>query len=112
VEAGAERQPERPRRGSRNKYAEQFFTDFYNDWQQFGVKVIEEVRTTNPYGYLRVAASLLPRLMHIRSESAFAGVSDEELNNVLGEIRRQLLTRAGNSGGAGSKAPSSSDKLN
>jgi hypothetical protein len=104
--------PNGRRPGCRNRFNEAFINDLYADWQQHGVEVIEKVRTEHPQIYLRVCASVQPRDVHIRTESLEQGMSDEEFNYVLGEIRRSRLARAGSADGAGSEAPSSGGKLN
>jgi hypothetical protein len=93
--------------GSRNKLNEKFITALHDDFMQHGVKVIETVRENRPEVYLKVIASILPREMHVRGENTFAGMSDEELSNVLGEIKRQLVARAGSGSGEGSETPPS-----
>ena len=104
--------PNGRRPGCRNKFNEAFITDFYKDWAQHGAEVIEAVRTLHPQIYLRVAASIVPRDVHIRSESMFAGMSNDEVDTLLVEIRRQLAARAGISDRAGSEAPVGTGQLN
>jgi hypothetical protein len=82
----------------------------YDDFVQHGAQVIEEVRVSRPEIYLKVIASILPRQMHVRSESLFAGMTNDDVDQLLGEVRRTLLTRAGASDGAGSEAPVGSNK--
>jgi hypothetical protein len=84
----------------------------HDDFVKHGVQVIEEVREKRPEIYLKVIASILPRDVHIRSESLFEGIPDGQLDQSLVEVRRQLAARAGISDGAGGEAPVSSDKLN
>jgi hypothetical protein len=125
--------------GNRNKLAEsflawlhedwqqganrQFLAELRADWQQHKTEALEAFRAANPAAYVKLMTyvevnyytgivRILPREMHVRSENMFVGMSDEELGNVLGEVRRQLAARAGIGGGAGSEAPSSSDQLN
>jgi len=98
--------------GSRNKLNESFITALYEDFTKHGVKVIERVREERPEIYLKVIASILPREMHVRSESLFAGMSNDDVDNLLVEIRRSLAARAGTSSKAGSEAPVGGDKLN
>jgi hypothetical protein len=96
--------------GNRNKLNEKFILALYEDFSKHGVTVIEEVRVSRPEIYLKVIASILPRQMHVRSESMFAGLSNDDVDNLLVEIRRQLAARAGISDGAGSEAPVGSNK--
>lgn len=57
-------------KGSRNKFAEQFFKDFHNDWLEHGVAAIRDVRKKDPSTYLRVGASLLPKELNINDDKA------------------------------------------
>ena len=48
--------------GARSKIEEAFLRDFYNSWQRKGVDAIDRAADQDPMGYIRVAASLLPRV--------------------------------------------------
>jgi hypothetical protein len=96
--------------GNRNKLNEKFILALYEDFSQFGVAVIEEVRVSRPEIYLKVIASILPRQMHVRSESLFEGMSNGDVERLLTEVRRTLVTRAGTSDGEGSSAPGGGHK--
>jgi hypothetical protein len=95
--------------GSRNKLGEVFFDDLLAEWKQRGQAALTELSAET---LVKIVARILPREMHVRSENTFAGMSDEELSNVLGEIKRQLVARAGSGSSEGSSAPVSGDKLN
>ena len=56
--------PGRPK-GSRNKLAEAFLADIYEDWQQHGPVAIAKVRKDRPHEYLKVVASILPKEIKI-----------------------------------------------
>lgn len=53
-------------KGSRNKFAEQFFTDFHADWKLHGVQVLQDCRKEDPATYLRVAAAIIPKELNIK----------------------------------------------
>lgn len=73
--------PGRPK-GSRNKLGEAFIAALHDDFQDHGVKAIQEVRETRPHEYLKVVASILPKQLEIK-ESAFDGISDEQLAAIV-----------------------------
>ena len=109
-EPGQSRNPNGRPPGNRNKLNEKFILALYEDFTKHGATVIAEVREKRPEIYLKVIASILPRQMHVRSESLFAGMTNDDVDQLLGEVRRTLLTRAGASDGAGSEAPVGSNK--
>lgn len=48
-------------KGSKNKFRDQFWVDLHNDWQEHGATSIAKAREADPLGYVRMAASLLPK---------------------------------------------------
>lgn len=69
-------------KGSRNKLGEAFVQALYNDFETFGVGVIERVREEKPDQYLKVVASLLPKELKITDER---DLTDDQL---IERIRR------------------------
>jgi Family of unknown function (DUF5681) len=53
-------------KGSRNKLGENFLDDVYQKWQQHGSKALETMATSEPGKFCQMAASLLPKEMHIK----------------------------------------------
>lgn len=92
--------PGRPK-GSRNKLGEAFVTALHDDFQLHGVAAIEKVRDERPQDYLKVIASLLPKQVEIK-ETAFDGISEEELAALIVAARSAL--GVAESGGGGSDA--------
>jgi hypothetical protein len=72
--------------GSRNKFGEQFVADFYEDWQQHGAAAIVKLREESVRDYLRVAVAILPKELHVKTES-IEDLSDNELMDILDTIR-------------------------
>ena len=92
--------------GSRNKLGENFFTTLYEHFLEHGPKAIERVYNSRPDVYLKVIASTLPREMHFKNESAFEGLTDDKLDEVIDSVRAVLLAStpteaSGESGYAG-----------
>ena len=48
-------------KGSRNKLAEDFLTDAYQQWQQHGPKALETMATSEPAKFCQMVANLLPK---------------------------------------------------
>ena len=49
-------------KSARSKIEEAFLRDFYDSWKRKGVDAIDRAADADPMGYIRVAASLLPRV--------------------------------------------------
>ena len=77
--------------GNRNKLNEKFILALHDDFVEHGSAVIEKVRKTKPEIYLKVIASILPRELHFKNESAFEGLTDDKLDEVIGSVRAVLL---------------------
>lgn len=80
--------PGRPK-GSRNKFAEDFITDFYNDWLEHGPTVLAVVRAEKPDQYLKAAVAILPKQMDVRV-SEFAELTEDALDKKIAELAGQL----------------------
>lgn len=75
-------------KGSRNKFAEAFIADFLADWEKHGAKALRNARRDDPSGYLRVAASILPKELNITDDQnqldrILESLSDQELHSVI-----------------------------
>src|SRR5262245_59709045 len=90
--------------GSRNKLNEKFILALHDDFVQHGAKVIEQVRKEKPDIYLKVIASILPRELHVKDGSLFDGMSNEQLDEILGSVRAVLAARSPSGLGDGKAA--------
>lgn len=84
-------------KGSRNKLGEAFLSDMYEDWEQNGKSVIEEVRTHKPAVYMKVVASILPRDLNVNI-NPLEDADDAELIQRLRELESVLRPFLGNEG--------------
>lgn len=91
--------PGRPK-GSRNKLGEAFIQAMHDDFLDHGPAVIEAVRTEKPDQYLKVIASILPKQLEIK-DSAFDGISDEQLAAIVAAATAALGIAEDSEGGAG-----------
>jgi hypothetical protein len=98
--------------GNRNKLNEKFILALHDDFVQHGSKVIAKVREEKPDIYLKVIASILPRELHVKDGSVFDGMSNEQLDEILGSVRAVLTARAPSGIGDGTAAAGGQDKLN
>jgi hypothetical protein len=80
--------PGRPK-GSRNKIAEEFFSDFYSHWLENGRAAIQWVFENKPDVYFNGAIKVLPQQVDVRV-SEFAELTDEALDKKLAEMSSQL----------------------
>jgi hypothetical protein len=98
--------------GNRNKLNEKFILALHDDFVQHGARVIEQVRKDKPDIYLKVIASILPRELHVKDGSMFDGMTNEQLDEILGSVRAVLTARAPSGLGDGTAAAGGQDKLN
>lgn len=65
-------------KGSRNRFAEQFFLDFHADWLEHGEEALTSCRKEDPATYCRIAASLIPKELTLKDgDSAFDAFLDQ-----------------------------------
>jgi hypothetical protein len=98
--------------GSRNKLNEKFILALHDDFVEHGPKVIARVREEKPDIYLKVIASILPRELHVKDHSTFDGMTNEQLDEILGTVRAVIAARTPTGLGEGKATPSGRDKLN
>jgi hypothetical protein len=96
--------------GNRNKLNEKFILALHDDFVQHGAKVIEQVRKDKPDIYLKVIASILPRELHVKDGSLFDGMSNEQLDEILGSVRTVLAARTPSGLGDGKATTAGKDK--
>jgi hypothetical protein len=70
-------------RGARNRLGEDFISAIHADFSQHGASVIERVRQEKPAEYLRVVASLLPKMFQIDDDRDLGEMSDAELMAII-----------------------------
>jgi len=90
-------------KGSHNKLAEAFLTAFYHDWIANGATAIAAMRCLDPSGYMRVAASLLPKELNVRDENRLSRMTDEEIDAALEFVTAEIASRTALAAGNGSE---------
>jgi Family of unknown function (DUF5681) len=68
-------------KGSRNKLAENFLDDAYQQWRLHGSKALETMATSEPAKFCQMIAGLLPKEMHIQD----ASLNIREIRHVIVE---------------------------
>ena len=93
-------------KGSRNKLAEDFLADAYQQWQQHGPKALDTMATSEPAKFCQMIASLLPREMHIK-ESALEDMSADDIRDALTRVAaiRDLIGSYAAADGSRIRAP-------
>jgi len=81
--------------GARNRFSEAFLTDFLADWTANGKKVISRVRNDDPSTYLRVAATLLPAKVDVKSSllDDLRDADDDDLRALLVDTLKEAGIR-------------------
>jgi hypothetical protein len=72
-------------KGSRNKLAEDFLADAYQQWQQHGAGALDKMATSEPAKFCQMVASLLPKEMHIK-DAALEDMSTDEIREALARV--------------------------
>jgi len=85
-------------KGARNKLGEQFLEDMQADWLAHGAAAIVAVRETKPDAYLKVVASILPKI--VRVEDA-RDLTDDELTARIRQLAEFAEFALGGFEGAG-----------
>jgi hypothetical protein len=57
------------KKGSRNKLGEQFLLDAYEEWKRSGPAALKTMAETDPGGFVRVIAAILPAKLDVTIES-------------------------------------------
>ena len=94
-------------KGSRNKLAEDFLSDAYQQWQQHGSKALETMATSEPAKFCQMVAGLLPKEMHIK-DAALEDMTTDEIRDALARIAtiRALIGSYEGADGDGISPPS------
>jgi len=77
-------------RGSRNKLAEDFLSDAYQQWQQHGSKALETMATSEPAKFCQMVAGLLPKESVLQDER----VQLSEIKLVIVQANKPVINNA------------------
>ena len=77
-------------RGSRNKLAEDFLADAYQQWQQHGSKALEKMATSEPAKFCQMVAGLLPKESVLQDER----VQLSEIKLVIVDANKPIINNA------------------
>lgn len=91
-------------KGSRHKFAEVFLKDFLADWELHGAEVIQRCREEDPAVFLKVAASILPKDLHIKEgESAIETLLEQFGDDQLDKFITGIIALGTSKGSQGSE---------
>ena len=85
--------PGRPR-GARNRLQSGFLHALAEDFEKHGADAIKICRIEEPARYVQIVASLMPRELEIEHQTATSDLDDEQLDNLITQIRQHLLTKS------------------
>jgi hypothetical protein len=77
-------------KGSRNLLCRAMLDDLAADWAEGGAAAIKIMRIEEPAQYCKMMASILPRELWF--ENTATELDDDQLTELIGRIREQLLT--------------------
>ncbi len=75
-------------KGSKNRLGEEFIRALADDFEAHGTGAIEAVRVERPHEYLKIIASILPKIIEFKSKND--GMSDDELRAAFIAAAREL----------------------
>ena len=87
-------------KGSRNLISEAFLKDLAAEWEASGPAALKVMAKTDPSGFVKVTAALLPREFEI-TETQIMQISDEEINELRDELKRRIEQRRAFAGSIG-----------
>jgi hypothetical protein len=81
-------------KGARNRLQSSFLYALAEDFEKHGADAIKICRIEDPARYVQIVASLMPRELEIEHQTATSDLDDEQLDNLIIQIRQQLLTKS------------------
>jgi hypothetical protein len=79
-------------KGARAKLEYAFLDDLYADWKEHGAATLAAAREKDPVGYVKVAASLMPK--QIQDDSGLEDFNRDELRLAIDALRSFVALRA------------------
>ncbi len=76
-------------KGSRNKLGEAFLEALHKDFQENGEEAIAAARKESPLGYVRVCASILPKVLNVKHDP-LDEMTDDQLREHVQRIAKEL----------------------
>jgi hypothetical protein len=95
--------------GTRNRLQGSFWRALAEDFDEHGVQAIRDARESDPMGYIKTVASLMPR--QFEQTSPLNELTDAELNAGIDYLRSKLSIASLGTGAGETKLPQSSREL-
>jgi len=83
-------------KGTRNKIQADFLKELSEDFEVHGRDAIEKMRATDPSGYVRTVAALLPKEVEVHS--SLDELSDDQLSAIITACRAILIAQGAGEG--------------
>jgi Family of unknown function (DUF5681) len=93
-------------KGARSKLEEAFLADLLKDWQENGAATLIKAREKDPVGYVKVAASLMPK--QVDTDSALEGITRDELRLAITALQSFCAPRNAPEDGKDTREPGAS----
>lgn len=77
-------------KGARNRLGEDFLKAMAEDFEEHGAEAIQQVRRDRPQDYLKVIASILPKIISVKTDD-LESLSDDELRLAYAREARKLI---------------------
>jgi hypothetical protein len=87
-------------KGSRNRISEAFLKDLAAEWEVSGAAALKIMAKEEPGNFVKVTAALLPKEFEI-NDNRLADLNDDELENLINEVRGKLRTAIVEHAGSG-----------
>jgi hypothetical protein len=87
-------------KGTRNTISEAFLKDLALEWEQSGPDALKVMAREEPGNFVKVVAALLPKELEI-SDNRLADLNDDELDNLINELRTRVRTAIAEHVGSG-----------
>lgn len=85
----------RPTRG-RDRLRNNFIVALADDFQEGGIEAIKAMRLTDPSGYVRAIASLMPKELDVKHQvNPLEQLTDEQLKAIVDATERYLAENSG-----------------
>jgi hypothetical protein len=96
-------------KGIRNKLEERFLDDLLKSWEQCGEEALAAAAEKDPVGYVKVAASLMPK--KVDPEAGLEGITRDELRIAIDALRSFIAPRSADSPGSAISCSGQTDGL-
>lgn len=80
-----------------SRLGDEFYKDFLTAWEEYGLRALQWAAVTDPLGFLRIGAALLPKVIEIDHEQRIT-VDEKPISDItrwVGELAERRTDRDG-----------------